>query len=201
MALASALLVVMALALTGCATAVGRGEAALHAGRPDEAARHFADALASDPGRLEARVGLGIARVRLREWDAAIAALEAVVAEAPDRADARLYLGLARLMHDDLAAARAQLVALRALPIHPRIAAQLDRVLPLLVAGLDPTVRDLVAAELDDAYEWAAEVDRARRMARVPVEPAWAPYWDSYPSAIYAPYRGVFPVHPGATSR
>jgi hypothetical protein len=130
-------------------------------------------------------------------WGAAIATLEDVVAEAPRRADARLYLGLARLMHGDVAAARAELVALRGLPIHARIAAHLDRVLPLLVPGMDATVRDLVAAELDDAYEWATEVDRARRSARAAFGPAWTLYWDhSYPSALYGPYRGALPPAP-----
>ena len=194
---AGALVAMMALGLAGCATAFGRGEAALHAGRPDEAARYFGEALAADPGRLDARVGLGIARARTRAWDAAIAALDDVVAEAPRRADARLYLGLARLMRGDVAAAREQLVALRDLPIHARIAAQLDRVLPLLVPGLEPTVRNLVAAGLDDAYEWTTEVDRARRTARAPLEPGWTIFWDhSYPSALYGPYRGALPSAP-----
>src|SRR5687767_12385993 len=168
-----AALALMALALTGCATAFGRGQAALHEGRPDDAARYFGEALAADPGRLDARVGLGIASFRLRAWSAAVAALDDVVAEQPRRADARLYLGLARLMHGKVDEAREELVALRGLPIHPRIAAQLDRVLPLLVAGLDPTVRDLVAADLDDAYEWATEVETARRTPRAPLEPTW----------------------------
>lgn len=192
-----AVLALMALALTGCATAFARGEAALHAGRPDEAARYFGDALAADPRRLDARIGLGIARFRMRAWGVAIAVLDDVVAEQPRRADARLYLGLAHLMHGDVAEAREELVALRGLPIHGRIAAQLDRALPLLVSGLDPTVRDLVAAGLDDAYEWATEVDTARRTARAPLEPTWTILWDhSHPSALYGPYRGRLPSGP-----
>jgi hypothetical protein len=91
--------------------------------------------------------------------------------------------------------AREQLLALRELPIHPRIAGHIDRVLPLLVPGLDPALRDLVVADLDDAYEWATDVVRARRMARPPVEPPWL-LWDSYPAAVYAPYRGALPMRP-----
>jgi hypothetical protein len=114
------LVVILAVALGGCAAAVGQGDTALHAGRPAEAALH-------------------------------------------------------------------------GLPIHPRIAVQLDRVLPLLVAGLDPTIRDLVAAQLDDAYEWATEVERARA-ARAPLEPTWTIYWDhAYPSMFYWPSWGGQP--------
>jgi Flp pilus assembly protein TadD len=168
---------IVAVALGGCTTAVGQGDTALHAGRPADAARHFGEALAAEPERLDALMGLGIARFRLGAWGSARAALEDVLAKAPRRAEARLYLGLIHLMEGDVAAGREQLTALRGLPIHRRIAAQLDRVLPLLVAGLDPTVRDLVVAQLDDAYEWATEVERARA-SRAPLEPTWTIYWD-----------------------
>jgi hypothetical protein len=79
-------------------------------GRPDEAARYF----------------VGIAQFRMRARSGAIARLHDVVAEQPRRADARLYLGLARLMDSDVAGAREDLVALRGLRIHPRIAAPLE---------------------------------------------------------------------------
>jgi len=190
-------LLVASVTLTACATAVSRGDAALHAGHPAEAARHFGEALAADPARVDARVGLGIARFRLGDWTAAVGALDDVAAAQPRRADAHLYLALARLMLGDVPAARAHLVSLRALPLHPRIAAQIDRVLPVLVPGVDRTVRDLVAAGLDDAYQWATDVAEARRQARGLLEPSWTISWGhSYPPALYGPYRGALPSAP-----
>jgi Flp pilus assembly protein TadD len=181
-----------AVLLAGCATAVGRGETALHAGRPEEAARQFALALAADPARVDAQLGLGIARFRLGAWDGAVTVLQAVVEAAPRSPEAHLYLGLAQLMRGDVAAARTELGALRQLPLHPRIAAQLDRVLPLLDGDLALPVRELVAAGLDDAYEWAIEVDAARRLARAPLEPAWRTYWNlTDPATLHGPYGGV----------
>src|SRR2546428_4057403 len=55
--------------LTGCVTATGRGEAALESGRYGEAATRFEEALAGKPGSLDALVGLGIAKYRLRAPD------------------------------------------------------------------------------------------------------------------------------------
>jgi tetratricopeptide (TPR) repeat protein len=186
----------LALALGGCATAYGRGEAALRAGRPDEALRYLEDAYAAAPERLEVRLALGLARFRTRAWDAAVEVLAPVVAEAPGRADARLFLGLAQLMRGDVAAARAELAAVRARDVHPRLAAQLDRVLPLLAPDLDARVRDLIVADLDDAYEWTREVERARRTARAPLEPAWSLVWDHGPGGLYLMHRPPVPATP-----
>jgi hypothetical protein len=180
-----AVVATLALALMSCATAVGRGDTALREGRADEAVRYFQDALAVDPTRLDVRVGLGIALFRTRAWAAAQTTLNAVVAEVPGRADARLYLGLTRLMLGDVSGARANLIVLRGLSIHPRIVAQLDRGLPLLVLDLDPAIRNLLAAELDDAYEWAMEVERASCTAWPPVDPTWMMFSDhSYAPAL-----------------
>ena len=118
MSRASAVLVLLGLALGGCATAYGRGDSALRAGRPEEALRHLEEAHAAARG------------------------------------------------------------------IHPRIAAQLDRVLAVLGPGLDVRVRDLIAADLDDAYEWTREVEAARRTARAPLEPAWSLVWDHGPNGL-----------------
>jgi tetratricopeptide (TPR) repeat protein len=185
-----------ALALGGCATAYGRGEAALRAGHPAEAVPYLEEAHRATPERLDVRVALGIARYRTRVWDAAVGVLDGVVAEAPHRADARLFLGLAHLMKGDVGAARMDLEAVRALDLHPRIAAQLDRVLPFLGSGLDDRVRDLIAADLDDAYEWTHEVEAARRSARAPLEPAWSLVWDHGPGGLYLLHRPPLPAQP-----
>lgn len=178
-------MLLLAVALGGCATAYGRGEAALHAGRPAEAVSYLEQARRDAPERVDVAVALGIARYRTEAWNAAAEVLSGVVAEAPHRADARLFLGLARLMGGDLTAARAELEAVRAFDIHPRIAAQIDRVLPFLRAGLDDRVRDLIAADLDDAYAWTHDVEAARRTARAPLEPTWSLVWDHGPGGLY----------------
>lgn len=163
-----------ALALGGCATAYCRGEAALRAGHPAEAVPYLEEAHRATPERLDVRVALGIARYRTRIWDAAVGVLDGVVAEAPHRADARLFLGLAHLMKGDVGAARTDLEAVRALDLHPRIAAQLDRVLPFLGSGLEA----------------------ARRSARTPLEPAWSLVWDHGPGGLYLLHRPPLPARP-----
>ena len=180
-----AAVVLVALALGGCVTAYGRGETALRAGHAEDAVRHLEEAYAAAPERLDVRLSLGVARYRTRAWDAAVDVLGGVVNEEPRRADARLFLGLAHLMRNDITAARDELAAVRAQDVHPRIAAQLDRVLPLLGPGLDDRVRALIAADLDDAYEWTREVERARRTARGPLEPTWSFAWDHGPGGLY----------------
>ncbi len=172
--------IVSVLTLSGCVTAYGRGEAALRAGRPAEAIADLEKARAEAPERLDVRIALGIARYRTNSWDVAADVLGGVVAEAPRRADARLFLGLAHLMGGDVATARADLETLRGLDIHPRVASQLDRVLPFLGPDLDDRVRDLVAADLDDAYDWVREVEAAHRTARALLDPTWSGPTDLY---------------------
>jgi hypothetical protein len=186
MSRARAVVLLLALALGGCVTAYGRGETALRAGRPEDAVPYLEEAYASAPDRLDVRLALGIARYRTRAWDDAVSVLGSVVTDAPDRADARLYLGLAHLMRGDVAAARVQLEAVREAGLHPRIAAQLDRALPFLGPDLDARVRDLIAADLDDTYEWTREVEAARQTARAPLEPSWSTLmWDHGPGSLY----------------
>lgn len=182
-------LVLLAVMLGGCATAYGRGETALRAGHPEEAVTYLEQAYAAAPERLDVRLALGVARYRTRVWDGAIDVLGGVVVEAPERTDARFFLGLAHLMRNDITDARADLAAVRARDVHPRIAAQLDRVLPFLAADLDDRVRALIAADLDDAYEWTREVETARRASRAPLEPAWSLVWDHGSSGLYLLHR------------
>jgi hypothetical protein len=171
----------MIAALGGCATAYSEGEAALRAGHPEEALPHLERAHADRPERIDVRLALGIARHRTRAWNAAIDVLSGVVTEAPRRADARLFLALARLASGDVVAARADLEAVRDLGVHPRVGAQIDRVLPFLRPGLDEAVRGLIAADLDDTYEWTREIEAARRRGRAPLEPTWSLVWDHGP--------------------
>jgi Tfp pilus assembly protein PilF len=171
----------LALALGGCASAYGRGVAALQQEQYEQATRHFEDVIARDPDRLDARLGLAIAQYRSGASQRASDILRSVVHEDPGAVDARLYLGLSlmRLHEDD--AARAELAALRELPLAARTCAQVDRVLGLLASDLGDPVRDFVVAALENELVWAAEVRQARRGPRASVEPTWMirgdPHW------------------------
>ena len=172
--------------LAGCATPYAHGRVALGHERYDEAAGHFSEALASDPARLDARAGLGVARYKLGALDEAADALRQVIAQAPKHAGARLYLGLTYLLKGENGPAAEQLTALRDLRPHPRIAAQIDRALEVIRSGqLSDQLRHFVAASLEDEVQWQREVREAERAQRLYAEPPW-PYW--YPYWRY-PYR------------
>jgi len=165
--------------LAGCATAqTHAGSAALREGRPAEAAERFKEALADDPGRVDAKIGLGISRYRLAAYDEAIATLSDAVKQAPGVPAARLFLALSDLRKRDDAKAIEELTTLRALPLEPRLAAQLDQTLTLLRAGsvTDP-IRTYVAASLDYAYDWTREVAETRQALRA-AQLAWDPFWN-----------------------
>ena len=83
-------LVLAAFALAGCATAMNHGAEALRHGRYADAATHFEDALAKDPDRTGALLGLGIAKYKAGAWDEAIEPLQGVVAREPQSPTARL---------------------------------------------------------------------------------------------------------------
>lgn len=160
-------LLVAAALLGGCATAYVQGATAYRQGRYDEAASRFAAVLAEDPDRLDALVGLGRARYKLGDWDAAVDALERAVVQAPGHATARLYLGLAYLQRGEEGRAEEHLSAFRSLQADPRTAAQVDRTLRLLRdAPLTSDLREFVAAALEDAAEWRREVQETRRALR-----------------------------------
>jgi len=169
--------VVVALA-AGCATTpTAVGSAALREGRPVEAAAEFEKALAEDPGRLDARIGLGISKYRLGAYDEAIAALTDAVTRAPDNATACLYLALSYVRTRDDAKAQEHLAALRALPLEPRFVALVDQTLALLRAGsLTDAARTYVIASLDYAADWARELAETRLALRN-AQLTWDPFW------------------------
>ena len=181
----------LAVLLAGCATPYVQGRAALSEGRYDEAAGHFREVLTADPARTDALTGLGIALYKQGALDPAVDALKRAVAAAPQSCEARLYLGLGHLRRAEDRAAEAELTALRALKLHERIAAQLDRALQVLrLAGLADEVRVFVAASLEDELEWEREVREARQAPRAFMQPTWFFFWDArerYPYGWWCP--------------
>ncbi|HEU4368701.1 MAG TPA: tetratricopeptide repeat protein [Methylomirabilota bacterium] len=177
------------LALAGCATAYMQGQAELRGGRPAEARRHFEEALASRPDRLDALAGLGVAEYKLGAFERALSLFERVVSGMPKSSQARLYLALAHLQTRNLGRAAALMAEARQLGLPSRTAAEIDRALPLLQPGIPDAVRTFVAASLEGDLEWAAEVHDARTAPRAWLEPTWVIYSDSH--IIYRHIHGV----------
>src|SRR4029077_14995985 len=71
------------------------GEAALHAGKLDEAERAFRQVLAINPGVAGAYANLGVIQMRRKEWPQALEMLHKAEKLAPDVAGIRLNIGLA----------------------------------------------------------------------------------------------------------
>ena len=167
--------------LGGCATAYSRGEEAFHTGQYDEAAREFEAAAVTGTRGLDALGALGISRYKLGELAGAHEVLRRVLAEDPKRGEARLYLALVELGRHEDARALEDLQTLRPLIHHPRIAATVDRAMTAIRGDLSESARQLVAASLDDAVEWARDVREASQRAPVyPLEPSWTIYRDRY---------------------
>jgi tetratricopeptide (TPR) repeat protein len=172
-------LTLVILLAAGCATTpTAVGSAALREGRPAEAAAQFEKALADEPGRLDALIGLGISRYRLGAYDDAIATLTDAVTRAPGHPAVRLYLALSSVRKRDDAKAQEQLTALRALPLEPRFVALVGQALDLLRAGslADPG-RTYLVASLDYASDWSRELAETRlalRHAQLVFDPFWA---------------------------
>ena len=137
--------------LAGCATPYADGRVALQARRYADAARHFEDALARDPDRLEALMGLGIARYKEGKLAEAVADLARVVARQPSSETTHLYLALAYLRGGQIREAEATLTRLLALAPRPRLAGQATRALALIRQEPAPTeeARILLAAGLE----------------------------------------------------
>jgi tetratricopeptide (TPR) repeat protein len=171
--------------LAGCATTqTAAGTSALREGRPGEAAEHFKEALADDPNRVDAKIGLGISRYRLAAYAEATALLSNALEQAPEQPAARLYLALSSLRQREDAKAQEELAALRALPLEPRLAAQVDQTLALLhTGGITDAIRTYIAASLDYAFDWTREVAETRVALRN-AQLAWDPFW-SRPYVVY----------------
>jgi tetratricopeptide (TPR) repeat protein len=81
------------------------GEAALHAGRLDEAEREFRQVLAINPGVAGAYANLGVIQMRRKQWPQALEMLHKAEKLAPDIAGIRLNIGLAYFRQNDFARA------------------------------------------------------------------------------------------------
>lgn len=177
------------LALAGCVTAYTQGQTELRGGRPAEARRHFEEALARRPDRLDALAGLAVAEYKLGAFERAVPLFERVVRRMPDNGEARLYLALAHLQTRNLGRAAALMAEARQLGLPSRTVAEIDRALPLLGPGVPDAVRAFVATSLEGDLEWAAEVHDARTAPRAWLEPTWVIYSDSH--TIYRHIHGV----------
>ena len=171
---------------TGCVTPYGEGQSALHKERFAEAEGYFSQALAADPGRADALVGLGIAQYKQGEIDQASDTLQKAVLIRPNEPSVRLYLGLAYLRNQDTLRAEQQLTALRSLNIDPRVAQQIDRALEVIRQGpLSDPVRDFLVGSL----ETQAQLSRDAQDALLQAQRAQLYYFPYYPY-VY-PYFAV----------
>jgi tetratricopeptide (TPR) repeat protein len=179
-------LLVVTILCAGCATTpYGEGQSALQKGRYVEAEGYFTQALAAEPGRADALIGLGIAQYKQGEIDQASDTLEKALQVRPNEPSVRLYLGLAYLRNRDTLQAEQQLTALRSLDIDPRIGRQIDRALEVIKQGpLSDTVREFLIGSL----ETEAQLSRDARDALLQAQRAQAFYYPYYPY-IY-PYFG-----------
>jgi tetratricopeptide (TPR) repeat protein len=81
------------------------GEAALHAGKLDEAERAFRQVLAINPGVAGAYANLGVIHMRRKQWPQALEMLHKAEKLAPDIAGIRLNIGLLYFRQNDFARA------------------------------------------------------------------------------------------------
>jgi tetratricopeptide (TPR) repeat protein len=159
---AAGLVVLLALILTGCASATRDGQNALLYGDNATAATYFETALAKNPTSVSALVGLGIARYRLGAFDEADRALNTALARSPDLPVAYLYLGLSALRRGEDDAATAQFARFGSFGMSPRLTAYIDRSMRLLhTVPSSDELRGYVADGIADQAAWAGEVVEA----------------------------------------
>jgi tetratricopeptide (TPR) repeat protein len=192
------LLAVLALA-AGCVSAVTQGQMALRQGRYVEAEGFFNEALAKDPGRTDALVGLGIAQYKEGQTDQAIESLEKAVQIRPNEPSVRLYLALAYLKRGETEKAEQQLAALRALKIDSRVGDQVQQALDLIKQGpLSDSVRNFIVGSLETQAELSRDVHDARIQAQM-AQAYYYAYSPYYPFAPFSPfYAYPYPYYYGA---
>ena len=191
------LMAVVALA-AGCVSAVTQGQMALRQGRYVEAEGFFNEALAKDPGRTDALVGLGIAQYKEGQTDQAIESLEKAVQIRPNEPSVRLYLALAYLKRGDTEKAEQQLAALRALKIDARVGDQVQQALDLITQGpLSDSVRNFIVGSLETQAELSRDVHDARLQAQM-AQAYYYAYSPYYPFAPFSPfYAYPYPYYYG----
>jgi tetratricopeptide (TPR) repeat protein len=81
------------------------GEAALHAGKLDQAEHDFRQVLAIDPGAAGAYANLGVIQMRRKQWTQALEMLHKAEKLAPDMAGIRLNIGLVYYRQKNFSAA------------------------------------------------------------------------------------------------
>jgi tetratricopeptide (TPR) repeat protein len=169
------LLAVVALA-AGCVTPYRQGERALSQGRYSQAEAYFNQALAEDPGRSDALLGLGMAQYKQGQFPDATETLSRAVAERPIDPTSRLYLALAYIQQGDVRAEQ-ELKTLRDLKIDSRLGRQVGRALDLLRdEPLSEPIRGFVASSLETEAELSREAQQARLEAERVFYYAPAPY-------------------------
>jgi len=182
-----ALLVLAVAALAvGCASAaMTQGQLALRQGRYVEAEGFFNEALAKDPGRTDALVGLGIAQYKGGLVDQAIESLEKASPSVLTSQACVFYLALAYLKREDTEKAEEQLHG---------IALAQDR-----LAGRRPGATGTGSAQAGSAHrfrrkfivgslETQAELSRDVHDARLQAQMAQAYYYAYYPYYPFAPF-------------
>jgi tetratricopeptide (TPR) repeat protein len=164
--------------LGGCATAYSEGRTSLRQGRYAEAAEEFQAALNDHPGRVDALVGLGVARYKMGEYQEAEEALGRAVTQAPKNGEARLYLALTQVQKGEDTAAAEQLGAFLLLQPSARLERQIDAAVKLLRSDrpLTTEMRSYVATSLEESARLAREVRDAQWAAqRAYASPAFYP--------------------------
>ena len=185
----------------GCVTPYREGQSALQKGHYVEAEGYFNQALAADPGRTDALVGLGIAQYKQGEIDQASDTLQKAVLIRPNEASVRLYLGLAYLRIQETQKAEQQLTALRSLNIDPRVAQQIDRALEVIRQGpLSDTVRDFLVGSLETQAQLSRDAQDAllqAQRAQLYYFPYGYPYFSPYFASPYGPFAPCVLVRRG----